>query len=429
MATRLPVTLGRKLEKWHDIGLQPLAVALLGIEEAPPLWTHPMGCDFVRGTRIVAKPQVAQQRKLTSLQVLLLQSLWTPIGSPNSHNSQMPWPSNCPTIKTLCGQHASLQLPSKAIAPLLQSLQQRVGIDPNKAELDVNEILASHSDPRYFQWQRTIMDHTAWQLNPADTGYLDVQCTGLGGAELDADWDVLIACKKEAHVYGPSLSKQDDWTTKTGTVAGTAHTQEYLLLHIAMLPIGLHAWGHVLGVPRMPQIQAQIASRAARILRFCPIIPAHRKLPWPGYKQGLRLFTKLLVAHPLVGVCRPPEIAPAELLKAAGYMTGSIYIRGHSAGSYSGMVLERLLAEFPDIEGKTVLAAIALPPSLFTNHRISQNRNVHLIHHADGRLCVWGPHPIKTYTCSSSMDLPSHTSRDGELTWALRSIIILTGQK
>ena len=181
------VTLGRKLERWHDIGLQPLAVALLGIEEAPPLWTHPMGCDFVRGTRIVARPQVAQQRKLTSLQVLLLQSLWTPMGSPNSHNSQLPWPSSCQSIKTLCGQHASLQIPSKAIAPLLQSLQQRAGIDPHKTDLDVNEILASHSDPRYYQWQRTIMDHIAWQLNPTDTGYLDVQCTGLGGRGLDTD--------------------------------------------------------------------------------------------------------------------------------------------------------------------------------------------------------------------------------------------------
>ena len=29
------------------------------------------------------------------------------------------------------------------------------------------------------------MDNTAWQLNPADPGSLDVQCTGLGGGELD----------------------------------------------------------------------------------------------------------------------------------------------------------------------------------------------------------------------------------------------------
>ena len=60
--------------------------------------------------------------------------------------------------------------------------------------------------------------------------------------KLDEDWDVLLACKKEAHVYGPSLSKQDDWNARAGTIAGTAHTQEYLLLHIAMFPIGAHTW-------------------------------------------------------------------------------------------------------------------------------------------------------------------------------------------
>ena len=39
-------------------------------------------------------------------------------------------------------------------------------------------------------------------------------------------------------LYGPSLSKQDDWKERAGTIAGTAHTQEYLLLHLAMFPIG-----------------------------------------------------------------------------------------------------------------------------------------------------------------------------------------------
>ena len=72
-------------------------------------------------------------------------------------------------------------------------------------------------------------------------------------------------------------------------------------------------------------------------------------------------------------------------------MVGSLFIRGHSAGSYAGMVWETILAEFPDIEGKTVLAAIALPPSLLTTHRLSHHRKVRLIHHADDRLCVWNP--------------------------------------
>ena len=197
-----------------------------------------------------------------------------------------------------------------------------------------------------------------------------------------------MACRKEAHVYGPSLSKQDDWKERAGTIAGTAHTQEYLLLHLAMFPIGLHTWCHVLGVPAAHQLQAQIIHRARKVLEFCPITPAHRKPPWP---RIVRLFTKLLVAHPLVGVCLPPDALPAESLKLAGYMVGSLFIRGHSAGSYAGMVWETILTEFPCIEGNTVLAAIARPPSLLTRPTLSYNRQVHLIHHADDRLCVWTP--------------------------------------
>ena len=125
--------------------------------------------------------------------------------------------------------------------------------------------------PNTMNGRIIIMDNTAWQLNPADTGSLDVQCTGLGGGELDQDWEVLLACTREAHVYGPSLSKQDDWNARAGTVAGTAHTQEYLLLHVAMFPIGLHTWCHVLGVPDAHQLQAQIISRARKLLRCCPI--------------------------------------------------------------------------------------------------------------------------------------------------------------
>ena len=128
-----------------------------------------------------------------------------------------------------------------------------------------------------------------------------------------------MACRKEAHVYGPSLSKQDDWNTKSGTIAGTAPTQEYLLLHLAMFPIGLHAWSNVIGMPTAHQLQAQIIYRAKKVLEFGPVTPAHRKPPWPGYEQGLRFFTKLLSEHPLVGICRPPNPLPAETLKASGY--------------------------------------------------------------------------------------------------------------
>ena len=60
------VGLGHQLQQWLSKGLQPLAVSLIGVEEAPPLWTHPTGCDFVRGSKLVAKPHVPQNRERTS---------------------------------------------------------------------------------------------------------------------------------------------------------------------------------------------------------------------------------------------------------------------------------------------------------------------------------------------------------------------------
>ena len=197
-----------------------------------------------------------------------------------------------------------------------------------------------------------------------------------------------VGMQKGSPRIWPSLSNQDDWKEKAGTIAGTAHTQEYLLLHLAMFPIGLHTWCHVLGMAAAHQLQAQIIHRAKKVFESCPITPAHRKPPWPGYKQGIRLFTKVLVvAHPLAGVCLPPDTLPTESLQPAGY-GWLANIRGHSAGSYAGMVWETILAEFPHIAGSTVLAAIALPQSLLTRSMLSYTRQIRLIHHGDDRLCV-----------------------------------------
>ena len=111
------VGLGQQLRQWLNKGLQPLAVSLIGVDEAPPLWTHPTGCDFVRGSKLIAKPHVLQNRSLTKLQVLLLQSLWTPVEAPNNNNDHTPWSKTCDPANVFCGQHASLQLPSAPILP------------------------------------------------------------------------------------------------------------------------------------------------------------------------------------------------------------------------------------------------------------------------------------------------------------------------
>ena len=89
----------------------------------------PTGSDFVRGSKLVAKPHVAEQRKLTRPQVLLLQSLWRPVEFPHHSNNHTPWPQTCQATYVFCGQHASLQLPTNQIRPLLEALQKRLQID------------------------------------------------------------------------------------------------------------------------------------------------------------------------------------------------------------------------------------------------------------------------------------------------------------
>ena len=174
------VNLGRKLEERQEEGLAPLSVALLGVEQLPPLWTHSNGCDFVRGGRFVVKPRVSASRTLTSTQVLLLRSLWLPVPTPHQYNTQPPWTPNCAPVRTLCGQHASLQLPADVAQPLRLALQQKLQFAPNSTELSINEIISSHADPKFRDWQMVISEDTHWLLNPTDTGNLIAQLSVQG---------------------------------------------------------------------------------------------------------------------------------------------------------------------------------------------------------------------------------------------------------
>ena len=93
------------------------------------------------------------------------------------------------------------------------SLRARLDVTTDTPELTINEIITSHTDPRFKEWQAVILENSEWQIN---SGWhrCPAQCTGLGGSKLDKEWDIPVACRKDAHVYGPSLSKQDEWDAK-----------------------------------------------------------------------------------------------------------------------------------------------------------------------------------------------------------------------
>ena len=208
-----------------------------------------------------------------------------------------------------------------------------------------------------------------------------------------------------------------DWKERAGTIAGTAHTQEYLLLHLAMFPIGLHTWCHVLGVPDAPQLQAQIILRAKKVLEYCPITPSasenhHGRDTCKAYGSS----PKLLVAPPIGRSVLAPRCPACRRFKVSRvYGRFRCFLRGHSAGSYAGMVWETILAEFSEHRRDAQCwRAIAMPPSLLTRSTLSYSRQVHLIHHADDRLCVCDPVPPGCENCFNNSDFWSHTSLGGE---------------
>ena len=130
------VDTGKKLQQWQWQGLRPACRRInRSGDQLPPLWTHPTGSDFVRGSRLVAKPHSV---RLTRTQVLLLQSLWTPVELPHHSNNHTPWPQTCQATYVLCGQHASLQLPADQVRHLLEALQKRLQIDVSNPELAIN---------------------------------------------------------------------------------------------------------------------------------------------------------------------------------------------------------------------------------------------------------------------------------------------------
>ena len=69
-------------------------------------------------------------------------------------------------------------------------------------------------------------------------------------------------------------------------------------------------------------------------------------------------FLPLWTRHELAtGICRPPNLTMMEANRLEQVGVG-LEIRGHSAGSYAGVVWEEILAEFPNFRGTTVTSGL-----------------------------------------------------------------------
>ena len=116
---------------------------------------------------------------------------------------------------------------------------------------------------------------------------------------------------------------------------------------------------------------------------------------WPSVDGSLAI-TPPPAPICLTDVCRGP-VAALDLLGERDQSThgpvGPITIRGFSAGSFSGLLLHRVLQlGLPQVPGLTCLAAIACPPHLFqATCFVKGSRRLHLIHLREDNMCEWRP--------------------------------------
>ena len=115
----------------------------------------------------------------------------------------------------------------------------------------------------------------------------------------------------------------------------------------------------------------------------CHIAPSHRRFAHPSWIAGIKLLLDLLLGarkHRYLGRC-PADPRPAE-----------VYVRGFSAGSYSGICLLHLLWNMPHVQVGGILGGISCPPALLHGILPEHGDRLMLIHLTTDRLCQWHPY-------------------------------------
>ena len=165
------------------------------------------------------------------------------------------------------------------------------------------------------------------------------------------------------------------------------------------------AWSHILCQFGLPSIRAAeanyIMTQACLAAAIGHKKPAHLREPHPGYVNFMKLL--MLCLHPVplqqfaVRVLLPLQqsIIGRLLAMPDGDHLSAMrvcHVIGHSAGSYGGMVLSKVLTDvaFLQLVGTTRVTAVAMPASLL-QVRYGSSRRVHLVHVCDDKLCVWRP--------------------------------------
>ena len=233
-----------------------------------------------------------------------------------------------------------------------------------------------------------------------DPQLVNIDCTGLGGHDLGGfkDYDICIRTDKHSQsIYGPSVTPLEspgrDGTHQVTLVAlgGSKAMHEFLVLHY-MATDSAQEWDVFLDscLPGCTWVRA--GSRRALALHMynkCHIAPSHRRLAHPSWIAGMKLMLDLLLGARKHRYLRSRQVDPRP---------AQVYVRGFSAGSYSGICLLHLLWNMPHVQVGGILGGIACPPALLHGIQPDHGAQLMLIHLTTDRLCQW--HPRDETLCS-----------------------------
>ena len=386
----------------------PLVAAMRGVEDKLPLWACEEGCDFIRGTRLINATLTPKDIALSSAATSCLSSMWRVI------DPVLIQPDLC--------QAAKYTVPLIDLPDCLPNFRDSA-VDLLAMMADVsNTVLIDSIQSVWQEWNS--QDRGIFQRKWIDTivksgvlmglgprRELLIECSGLGGAPIfdSIQGDLFLKCMSSTPVYGPSLAHldvyADDQRYRHSTSIGrTAQIHDFHMLHVAAWPTGVQAWTRILSMMNLPEMSEahtdKLLTQASVLAATGKRLPAHLRDAHPGFELGLRLILDCLLPVPLRTYLT--EVLSPTIAEESGWLMASadpsirdatrkLHIIGHSAGSFTAMVISNILQDpkFTPFFGCTRATAVAMPSKLFETHYTQ--RKVHLYHVLDDELCVWRP--------------------------------------
>ncbi len=260
-------------------------------------------------------------------------------------------------------------------------------------------------------------------LNDACLPYMDlrkslsVECTGLGGADLNSPtaWDLLIRTgRHHEEVYGPSLARLEfpgAYNQENVMYVGlglTKATHEFVMLHYFATD-SAQIWDDLDSMDYLVFSHAPTRrARAYRALLLSHVAPSYRRLPHPLWTASMTILLRLCLgvmrsqlAFHMGGSGPLLSRATPEAHVSAGEESTSFHTKrrtavvpavpitphsalrvwGFSAGSFVGLAVLQLAADEPLIAGSGTLGALAAPPALMANFLASHAKRIRIYHY------------------------------------------------